>query len=201
MEKLFALEGVTNLIKIYNPFLRCFREEADDRIKYHLSHAVKIDKYRSVAVLTPDIFLFVPYTIVRSCCTLILTAPHALTGFESTSEVSNKAAVLWTAIKGGGELLYPFGRSELTDNMIETAEKFLIRWLSPTSKCSNFDELRYDVIHGKKFQFYLENFLVTSESTERYIRRAYFLAYFWLHPPFVYQISLIPENMDMWDMK
>ena len=142
-----------------------------------------------------------PYTIICSCCTLVLTALHAVTGFDSTSEVSNKAAVLWAAIKGGGELLHPFGRNELTDNMIGIAEKFLIRWLFPTSKCSNFDELKYDVIHGKKFQFSLANFPVTSESVEQYIRRAYFLAYFWLHAPFVYQISLIPENMDIWNMK
>ena len=36
------------------PLLRCFHEEADDRIMYHLSHAVKMDKYRSVIISSPD---------------------------------------------------------------------------------------------------------------------------------------------------
>ena len=36
------------------PLLRCFHEEAGGRIMFHLSHAVKIDKYRSVIILSSD---------------------------------------------------------------------------------------------------------------------------------------------------
>ena len=55
------------------PLLQCFHEEADDSILYHLSHAVKIDKYKSVIICHLIwMFLFVPYAIIHKCCTLIL---------------------------------------------------------------------------------------------------------------------------------
>ena len=41
------------------PLLPCFHEEADDRIMYHLSHAVKTDKYRSEIILFPDMDVLV----------------------------------------------------------------------------------------------------------------------------------------------
>ena len=96
--------------------------------------------------------------------------------------------------RGSGELIYAFGWSELTDDMIANAEKFVIRSLSPSSKCTHFDDLRYDVYHDKKFQFDLEKFLVTSESMMLHIRRAYFQIYLWQYASFVDQILLIPAE-------
>ena len=131
-------------------------------------------------------FLFVPYTIIRNCCSLvlmnsglypekrilessflymkyltkiqpdILPALHVSTGFDLTRNVSTKAAALRTAIEGGGELLHAFGWSERTDDMIANAQKFLIRCLSPSNKCIHFDDLRYNAYHIKKFQLDLD---------------------------------------------
>ena len=128
-------------------------------------------------------FLSVPYTIIYNCCTLVLMnsglspkkknfrkffpvhevldkiepdllpALHALTGRDSTSKVSTKVAALRTTIEGGGELFLAFGWSVLTDDMIANAEKFLTRCFSARSKCTHFDDLRYDVYHEKEFQF------------------------------------------------
>ena len=78
--------------------------------------------------------------------------------------------------------------------MIADAEEFLLRCPSPSSKCTHFDDLRYNVYYEKKFQFDLEKFLATSESIKQHIQRAYFQAYFWQHASFVDQISLIPEE-------
>ena len=86
----------------------------------------------------------------------ILPALHVSTGFDLTRNVSTKAAALRTAIEGGGELLHAFGWSELTDDMIANAQKFLIRCLSPSNKCIHFDDLRYNAYHRKKFQLDLD---------------------------------------------
>ena len=78
--------------------------------------------------------------------------------------------------------------------MVANAEKFLIRSLSPSSKSTHFDDLRYNVYHDKKFQFDLEKFPSTSESMKLHIQRAYFQAYLWKRASFADQISLIPEE-------
>ena len=91
-------------------------------------------------------------------------------------------------------MIHAFGQSELTNYMIANAKKFLIKCLSPSHKCTHFDDLRYDVYHEKKFHFDLEKFPATSESMKQHIRRAYFQAYLWQHALFVDQILLIPEE-------
>ena len=67
------------------------------------------------------------------------------------------AAALRTSIYDG-QLLHSFGWGEFTDEMIANAEKFLIRCFSPSNECTNFDDLRYELYHDKKFQFDLEKF-------------------------------------------
>ena len=65
----------------------------------------------------------------------ILPAAHALTGCDTTSKVGTKAAAFKTAEKYGYELIYSFGKSELTDQMINDAETFLVR-CSSMATCS-----------------------------------------------------------------
>ena len=116
----------------------------------------------------------------------VLPALHALTGCESTSKVSTKAAALSTAIEGG--------QSKVTDDLIANTKKFLIRCLSLRSICTHFDHLRYEIHHKKKFQFDLEKYPATSENMKQHILYAYFQAFLWQHASFVDQISLISEE-------
>ena len=41
------------------PLLKCNLEEADDRMFFHVSHGVKVDKIRSVVIASPDTDVFV----------------------------------------------------------------------------------------------------------------------------------------------
>ena len=78
--------------------------------------------------------------------------------------------------------------------MIANAKKFLIRCPSSSSKCTHFDDLRYEVYHEKIFQFHLEKLPATSESMKQHIWCAYFQAYLWQYASFIDQTSLIPEE-------
>ena len=63
-----------------------------------------------------------------------------------------------------------------------------------SSKCTHFDNPRYDVYREKKLQFSLEKFPAASESMKQHIPRAYFQGYLSQHVCFVDQISLIAEE-------
>ena len=47
--------------------LKCEHEEADDRIMYHISHAVKVDRYQRavVALADTDVFLCLLYNFTH----------------------------------------------------------------------------------------------------------------------------------------
>ena len=213
------------------PLLRCFHEEADDRIMYHLSHAVKTDKYRSGIILSPDTDVLVcaiykywqllhfgldklwfisrkknsrkfspVHEVLDKIEPDVVPALHTLTGCDSTSKVSTKAAVSRTAKESGGELLHAFGWRELTDDMIANTEKFLNGCLSPSSECIHFEDQRCDFYHDKKFQFdfsfqgpmkaWSSKFDVLISRLTCDSMRLLSIKYHWFQ-----------KNMDMWKMK
>ena len=50
---------------------RCTHEEADDRIIFHLSHSVKVGKFKSIAIASPDTDVFVYFRHnMENLCTL-----------------------------------------------------------------------------------------------------------------------------------
>ena len=53
----------------------------------------------------------------------ILPAVHVLTGSDTSSKIGTKVKALKAAETHGNELLCFFGKSELTENMIDDAEK------------------------------------------------------------------------------
>ena len=127
---------------------------------FHVNHAVKVPKYRSVVVASPDTDVFVCsihhfnqlvyfdlnafwFVSGRSNSTTvvpihewvdqvsadvidILPTIHALTGCDTMSKIGTKTAALKTAQEYGHELLCFFGKRELTDKMIDDADKFLL---------------------------------------------------------------------------
>ena len=70
-------------------------------------------------------------------------AVHALTGCVTTSKIGTKAAALKTAFACGIELLHSFGKTEISDEMIANAEKFLLNFITSNCKFNYLDELRY----------------------------------------------------------
>ena len=70
----------------------------------------------------------------------VLPAVPALTGCDTTSKVRTKYFAFQAAMKCGYDLLYSFGKSEISDQMIFSAEKFLVDSISKNSNSDNFDD-------------------------------------------------------------
>ena len=69
--------------------------------------------------------------------------------------------------------------------MVSGAEKFLVKCISSKSELDNFDDIRYETYHDKKFRFDLERFPPTSETIKEHIKHAYFQCHLWQHASFV----------------
>ena len=122
-----------------------------------------------------------------------LPAAYGLSGSDSTSKVSTKAAVL-KALLEHGHLLDAFGLDELSEGMSQNAEEFLVKCILSSSGCTNFNDLRYEMYHHKKFKFDLHKFPCTSESLKNHIRRACFETHLWMHSSIFERVSLSPTD-------
>ena len=92
----------------------------------------------------------------------VLPALHGLTGCDTTSNVGTKCAAFQAPMKRGYELLYSFGRPEISDLMILLAKFFLDECISKSSERSNFDDIRLKTYHQKSFQLDLEKLPLSS---------------------------------------
>ena len=120
----------------------------------------------------------------------VLPAVHTLTGCDTTSKVGTKSAAFQAAMKYGYQLLYSFGKSEISDQMILSSEKFLDECISKSSERNNFDDIRFETYHQKSFQSDLEKQTPTSSSIQAQIKRVFLQCYLWLHAPFVESIEI-----------
>ena len=82
----------------------------------------------------------------------VLPAEHALSSCDTTSKVSIKSAAFYVVIKCGYELLHSFGKSEISDQMILSAEKFLVKCISKSSEINNFSDIRIEMYYKQSFQ-------------------------------------------------
>ena len=123
----------------------------------------------------------------------VLPAIHALTGCDTTSKVGTKAKAIKEGMKNGYDLLYTFGRDDINDEMISSAEKFLLNCIT-SHDVDTFDKLRYTVYHEKHLQFDIERYPPTSATIRQHILRAYLQCYLWLHAAFLDDIQLDPLN-------
>ena len=205
--------------------LHCSYEEADDRILFHVNHAVKVGRFDSVTIASPDTDVFVSaihhfsklmyfdlqelwfisgrsesktvvpvHDMVGSMepdLIEVLPASHALTGCDTTSKVGTKGKAVKEGIKNGYNLLYSFGKDEISNQMITDAEKFLVNCIT-SHNVDTFDEHRYLVYHEKHLKFDIECFPPTSASVSQHIPHAYLQCYIWLRAPFIEDIQLNP---------
>ena len=91
--------------------------------------------------------------------------------------------------KGACSLLLSYGKTEINDEVIVGAEKFLLKCIT-SFEVESFDELCFLIYHTKHHQFDLERFPPTSACTKQYILRAYLQCYMWLHVSFIEDIQL-----------
>ena len=160
VEKCFKLmNGTTTDI----PELMCSYDEADDRIMFHLNHAVKREHFSFAHVMTADtdIFVCLMYHFLNwrmhglqdlwfhhngSASPLhesveslpievvrVLPAIHALTGCDTTSKVGTKLQAFNAAHKSEHFILAEFGNGVLNDSMMLSAERFLLDCMSQTA--------------------------------------------------------------------
>ena len=120
----------------------------------------------------------------------VLPAVHALSGCDTTSKIGTKKSAFQTAEKSGEEYRKSIAKSPVTDDVISSAEKFLVDCLSNDKKVQTFDEVRYQTYHKKSFQVDFEKLPCTSSSIHLHIRRAFLQCYLWLHAPFMETIDL-----------
>ena len=121
----------------------------------------------------------------------VFPAVHSLSGCDTTSKVSTKKSALKVASLRS-DLLEGFRQDPLTENMISSAEKFLVGCISDLDKVETFDELRHYQYHKKSFEFSLEKLAATSKSIHLHIKRAYFQCYRWSHVAFIENVTLDP---------
>ena len=227
-------EDITKCVKVCDGIsedirlLKCDHEEADDRIMYHINHAVTVQNYEKVIVASTDtdIFICLIYhftrwnflnlqeiwmlcgqgatkravpiheiaTILDNTITDILPQVHALTGCDTTSKIGTKRSALQVASTPAAERLINFAKESLTDEMIWSAEQFLVKVFNPKSSVNTFDELRYLYYHDKLFKFNVETMPPTSISIVDHIKRAYYQCHQWLNSPFIES-----DNLDVSD--
>ena len=124
----------------------------------------------------------------------ILSAIHELTGCDTTSKVGIKSAGFQAALKFGCELLYSFGKSEISNQMILLAETFLVECIPKGAERNKFDDICFETYHQKSFQLDLEKLPTTSSSIHIHMKGAFLQCYLWLHVPFVESIEINPED-------
>ena len=104
---------------------------------------------------------------------------------------AQRKKLLKKANESAYNLLYYFGKNEISQNMIADAEKFLVQCIT-SDDTNNFDELRFNVYHKKHLQFDIERFPPTSASIRQHILCAYLRCCMWYHCQFTENIHLNP---------
>ena len=93
-----------------------------------------------------------------------LPALHALTGSNTTSKIATKLAALKAIrIPNNLPLLANFNCPQLTDNVIQMAENFLVKCLKPATHLETFDELCIDTFDNNALKLDFEKTACTTE--------------------------------------
>lgn len=117
--------------------------------------------------------------------TRCLPALHALTGCDTTSKVSTKAAALKAISKPEqSSLILNFDHLPLTDDAVRMAELFLVKCLKPSTDLETFNDLRVDAFNSNALKLDFEKTPCTSVNARKHILRAYYQQQLWVRAPF-----------------
>ena len=75
-----------------------------------------------------------------------------------------QARALQIAKTNGYSLLHPFATMELSEEMIVTAELFLVKCVSKNTRLTNIDELWEEIYHNKSFKLDIEKHVANFSS-------------------------------------
>ena len=81
----------------------------------------------------------------------LLPAVYALTGCDKTIKIGTKSTDFHAVMKCGYELLYSFVKSGISDQMILSAEKFLVKYFSKSFERNYFDDIYFETYHQNRF--------------------------------------------------
>ena len=116
------------------------------------------------------------HSLVPDSLISVLPAVHALTGADTTSKIGAKTAVLKKSVDL--EYIKSFGKAELSEDMIKSAEKFLLQLLGQ-SELNTFDELRVRQYFDSRKDLSLKTIVCCSMTLELHIKRAHLQANLW----------------------
>lgn len=101
---------------------------------HYLWHAFNMEKYVPIIIFATLNDVKIPYHCVLSlsCCLNIpvIVSCCLLVTYDANNKVGSRASTLLTAIKCDYDLLYPFEKTELSNEMISMTERFLERCLT-----------------------------------------------------------------------
>ena len=121
---------------------------------------------------------------------LLLPAIHALTGCDVTSKVGTKKNAVKATQKITHHGLLRFGFDDLNEEMIASAESFLIDCLPVSTKgTTKFDLVRHSEYHKSKLIDISRLFPCTSTTLRNHIKRAYLETYILTHA------ATTPDNL------
>ena len=114
----------------------------------------------------------------------VLPAVHALSGCDTTTKTGTKKSTFQTAKESGEEYLKSFAKSPINDDIVTSAEKFLVvECLSNDKNIQTFDHLCFQTYHKKSFQLDLEKLPCMSNSIQLHIKCSFLQCYRWLQSP------------------
>ena len=208
------------------PDLKCSYDEADDRIMFHLNNAVQIRHFSFAHVMSGDTDIFVclmyhflkwrmyglqelwfhhngsaspmhesveslPVELVR-----MIPGIHALTGCDTTSKVGTMLQAFNAAHKSEHFVLAEFGNGVLNDNMVQSAERFLLDCMcrTATRSADTFDEFRYDQYHARGQALAIDKIACTSKTPVKQIKWAYFQCNLWINAATRSSSSIDPQK-------
>ena len=108
-----------------------------------------------------------------------LPALNALTGCDTTSNISTKLAAMNAVRKQENSILIShFAGSQLTESTIQIAETFLVKCLKSSTNLETFDDLRLSEFENNSLKMDLEKAPCTSTHAKKHIQRSYYQAPF-----------------------
>lgn len=113
-----------------------------------------------------------------------LPAAYSLTGCDTVAKIGTKGAML-KALQDHSELIRNFGSDRLDEDIIFSAENFLVKVIATKklSNCCTFNELRVKQ-HRQSMVKQFVDLPCTSSALKENIKRAYLQTRLWLEAPF-----------------
>ena len=121
-----------------------------------------------------------------------LPAFHAVTGCDTVSQFAGIGKVTaWKAFKENSQLLVSLGSGDLTEETLNSVEKFVCKIYEPTTEITNIDQLRVFLFNKGKDP---DSLPPTSDALKLHISRAHYQTSVWLNATVPSPEGIDPET-------